>query len=166
MRKEGIRPSEERHSVENTVSGIKTLTSNVYQKRSKEALDIKQQLDHSLFTPLRSTEQIVQRSLLNISRRTMIARKLIQTKKNRDCLPHNDIKQIQSFYHNHRISTERPKKLYKGRRLMTMSVRQAYKLFRQEHANTKCSWTKFATRRPKDVILLSPHHLITCKCPY
>ena len=49
---------------------------------------------------------------------------------------------------------------------MSMSVRQAYKIFVTENSDVKVSLTKFLTMKPKNIILLTRKHHVTCKCPY
>lgn len=62
--------------------------------------------------------------------------------------------------------TSEQKKRYRNKNLMSMPVRGAYRTFLQDNPGIQCSRSKFASLRPKDVILLTLQRLSTCKCPY
>ena len=168
MRKAGIRPKTERRTVEETIEGVKNLTSSVKKKRSKVLLGVQETFSSEMFSK-KSTKKSLGK-LLNLNRKAKILQKYqIRPKPYQTSLnlsQRDGIRKVQNFYHDPRISTERPEKRFSGRRLMSMSIRQVYNLFVQENSAIKISWTKFVTLRPRNIILLKKNHHMTCKCPY
>ena len=79
LRKSGLRLSEERHAVEDTISGVKALTSTLKKKRSKMSQSVKHRLAQTLFA-LKNRK--TQAAILNVSHRAKILQKYqLQPKK-------------------------------------------------------------------------------------
>lgn len=122
----------------------------------------------------------VSRYMINLAKKNlqfnneMQQQSLIRGKKS---ISNEVIKRVQNFYLNDTISRELPGKndcirvfengerKTKQKRLMLLSVNEAYELFKIEHSELKIGKTKFHEIRPKNCIKLGPSTTHTvCVC--
>lgn len=148
--------------MEVALKGVKNLFQAMKKKRRNEVKGIKSHLYEIHENTTNSQKRKL--SQMNLAMSTKLLKKSRLQKSRSNALPEASVSTVTSFYRE--MSTERPEKRYHGKKLMTASLRCAYKRFHTEHPDVQCSWGKFAALRPADVVLLSRQQLIGCKCPY
>ena len=109
---------------------------------------------------------------LGINRKTIqrAKRNGAKRKSRKDKFNKDKVKRVQEFYLRDDISRILPNKRYTTKngpgRVMNLTIRAAYKMFRKEHVTVKIGLTKFYQLRPENVRMLSAVHRDICLCPY
>ena len=145
------------------VGGVKAMYE-VTKSASRRSGVIRGVLDSKVVKKLK------ERGLVRAAARMLRVRRnsLIYSRRSRQIssrIPEETAKAVRRFYMLPKISSERPEVRFRGKRLMCMSVLQAYKLFKAEFKGVKVTHKSFLRLRPKNVIIFKKYHF-NCKCTY
>ena len=138
-------------------------THTVYRKTKtglKSNISVKQLFAKTL---LKRCSARMAAKRLQANRKT--AKKATTRQKRVDQLPAKVRIKVTDFYRSAIICNERPEQRFRGLKLMTLTLIDAYRLFCKENITTKLGYTSFKKLRPKDV-LVRPKFQINCACTY
>ena len=94
--------------------------------------------------------------------------KLVLRKKRKDCIPNTVRNSIQYFYMDPEISKELPcarvAKENVEKRIMTMTIGEAFKLYKEKHPDHKLGLTSFRKFKPRNICIVSETNRRSCLC--
>jgi len=118
----------ERHAVEVIASSAKEISKDIKNGSNKSMMF--RRAFNNTFKASRNKSMVAK--LLGVHRKAFLLKskyKKLSRQKRKDCLSKDVISKVISLYRSPTVARERPEKRFKGRYLMFLSQRQAYRLF-------------------------------------